>query len=248
MIQNKSAFCYIDSSKKTTILAILNDQEIILYCLGSQNIPSEDSTEILRYARILSRWSVGNIPSETPQALAISCITTSNQIVISVAYKSNEDLLCQMFSYDSNLLEKEIYSRITFVFKVKNSVVKDICNINFLNDNKILFVVNGDTLMISDSFCYAYDNNEMNSRKDNSNNQSGKNKFDDSKKDKNNGIQLSDHITHTEIRKEIYCHKLPPLMGFNKAYNLLQTDSTVIRDILIINQNDGDIAMIIKSK
>jgi hypothetical protein len=248
MIRNTIAYCCIDSSEKQTLLAILDDNEIILYWLGSEKIATVDCAEILNCARILSRWHVGKVQSETQQAIAISYLTKSNHIEIFVAYTNNGDLQCRMFCYDSNLLEKEIYCRIIFLFKIKNYVLRNVCNVSFFNGSQILFVMNGDNLMLSDPIASDNEKNEMTNRRDNSDNENAKIHSDNRDKNSNEAKDIGNSCI--DIRKEVqvYCHKLPPLLSFNKSYNLLQPDSTVIRDILIINENDGDIAMIIKSK
>lgn len=247
MRQNTFACCYIDSLERQSVLAILNGEDLVLYCLGSQNITSIDCSDTLNCARILSRWPVGQ--SETQQSIAISCRTILNHTEIFIAYKNNGDLQCRTFCYDSNLLEKEIYSRKIFPFKIKDSAVRNVCNVSFLNGRQILFVVNGDTLMISDIISSADDDKEMTNRRDSSNDERNKYNSDFIEKDINNGNEPSPfNISRPKFRKEVACHKLSNMIGFNKSYNLLQPDSTIIRDVLIINENDGDIAMIIKSK
>jgi hypothetical protein len=248
MTRETIAYYCIDSSEKETILAIRNDDEIILYRLGSEKIATVDCAGILKCARILSRWHVGKVQSETQQAIAITCLTKSNHIEIFVAYTNNGNLQCRMFCYDSNLLEKEIYCRIIFLFKLKNDILSNVYNVSFLNGSQILIVMNGDTLMLSDSIASDNEKNEMTNRRDNSDNENAK-IYHDNRDNITNKTKDFDNSS-IDITKEvqIYCHKLPPLLSFNKSYNLLQPDSTIIRDILIVNENDGDIAMIIKSK
>lgn len=247
MRQNTFACCYIDSLERQSVLAILNGEDLVLYHLGLQNIALIDCSDTLNCARILSRWPVGQ--SETQQSIAISCRGILNHTEIFVVYKNTGDLQCRTFCYDSNLLEKEIYSRKIFSFKIEDSVLRNVCNVSFLNGRQILFVVNGDILMISDIIYSADDDKEMTNRRDSSNDRRNKYYSDFIEKDTNNGNEPSSfNISRPKIGEEVVCHKLSTMIGLNKSYNLFQPDSTIIRDVLIINENDGDIAMTIKSK